>query len=375
MRVALVHDYLNQYGGAERVLEAMAEMFPDAPIYTLFYDPEGTFFKFAHRKIITSPIDKIAAVKKRHRLFIPFMPLAAQKLLVRGYDLVLSSSASYAKGANIQGGFHVTYCHTPLRYAWEDAEYVKTHPMFQSGFARFGGSLVARYLRIWDARAARKPNLYFANSHFIAEKIERYYNREATVLYPPVDHEVFYREPHEGGAKAPKKKYFLAAGRMLHYKRFDLVIDAFKSLNLPLKLIGTGPELPALKSRAGGADIEFIDYIEDENMLRAYYNGARALVFPQVEDFGLVAAEAISCGTPVIAYRAGGAQEIVTAGVSGLFFDSQTPEAIAQAVRECIRRRWDPRTIANDGARFSKTTFQKGFLDTLEAQGFKVREA
>lgn len=371
MKVALVHDYLNQYGGAERVLEAIAEMFPDAPIYTLFYDPEGTFFKFAHRKIITSPLDKITAVKKRHRLFIPCMPFAADRLLVRGYDLVLSSSASYAKGANIQGGYHVTYCHTPLRYAWEDAEYVKTHPMFQSRASRVVGSLVAKYLRAWDARAAQKPNLYFANSRFIADKIERYYNRESTVLHPPVDHEVFYREQQK---KPVKKKYFLAAGRMLHYKRFDLVIDAFKSLKLPLKLIGVGPELAALKARAGNADIEFIDYIDDENLLRAYYNGARALIFPQVEDFGLVAAEAIACGTPVIAYRAGGAQEIVTAGVSGLFFDEQTPEAIGAAVKEFLRKRWDSRTIANQGARFSKKNFQKEFLSTLHAQGFKVHE-
>lgn len=369
MKVALVHDYLNQYGGAERVLEAIAELFPDAPIYTLFYDPEGTFFKFAHRKIIASPLDKIALVKKRHRLFIPFMPLAAGRLLVKGYDLVLSSSASYAKGANIQGGYHVTYCHTPLRYAWEDKEYVKTHPMFQSSFSRFAGSLVARYLRVWDARAAQKPNLYFANSRFIADKIERYYNREAIVLHPPVDHDVFYRE------KSAKKKYFLGMGRMLHYKRFDLVIDAFKILKLPLKIVGMGPELVALRARASGAEnIELLDYIDDEDELRKYYNGARALIFPQVEDFGLVAAEAISCGTPVIAYRAGGVQEIVTEGASGIFFDEQTPEAIVRAVRSFLHKRWDGRTVSKQGARFSKVNFQKGLLSTLQAQGFKVRE-
>lgn len=366
MRIALLHDYLNQYGGAERVLEAIAELFPEAPIYTLFYNAEGTFNKFSNKKIITSFLQYIPGVAKRHRFFIPLMPLAVFFMRIKGYDMVISDSAGYAKGIRAQGAFHITYCHTPLRYAWEEKKYLDTHPMFQKKVTRFFARLIAAYLRKWDFAASKNPDVYIANSKFIASKIKKYYGREAVVIYPPVDTSVFYPEA------SVRREYYLASGRMLHYKRFDLVIEAFCTLQKPLMVVGMGPELAMLKKMTQSSHVQFIPYVSGEDELRRYYSGAKALLFPQVEDFGLVAAEAIACGTPVIAYRAGGAREIVEEGKSGLFFDIQSVEAIIDAVADFERRSWDNDGISKSGERFSKKRFQKEFLHILEARGFKT---
>ena len=348
------------------MLEAISELFPKAPIYTLFYDPEKTFFKFARRTVITSPLQNIPLVKTNHRFFIPLMPLAVSFLDARPYDLVISSSASYAKGVRSGSAYHLCYCHTPLRYAWEDKEYLVTHPALQSFPMKIAGSVLAAYLRRWDRRASKKPNLFIANSRFIADKISRFYGRDAAVMHPPVDTSVFYPE------RGRKRNYFLAVGRFLHYKRFDVIIEAFNKLDEPLVIIGSGPEEDRLKRMVWNKSISFVPYVEDERDLRFYYNGARALLFPQVEDFGLTAAEAIACGTPVVAYRAGGAVEIVREGISGLFFDEQTPEAIREAVKRFKRTRFDSRSVAKEGRRFSKERFQKEFSAVLSAQGFLI---
>jgi len=364
MRVALVHDYLNQYGGAERVLSSLSEMFPKAPIYTLFYDQEQTYYKFAHRRVIPSVLKYVPGVKKWHRLFIPLMPMATGTLKIKGYDIVISSSASYAKGVNTHGAFHITYCHTPLRYAWEANEYLKTHPMFRSPLSYAFGKRIARRLQKWDARVAQRPNIYLANSQFIADKIKRYYKREALVIHPPVDDQTFYRE------KGLKREYYLAIGRMLHYKRFDLVVDAFNKLELPLKIIGNGPELNMIKKRARSAHITFLPFVENEDQLRKYYNQAKALIFPQVEDFGLVAAEALSCGTPVIAYNAGGVKEIIDHQKTGILFNKQTPEALIGAVKKFEKSNFHMSTVLSRAKRFSKQRFQQEIMQVLQEQGF-----
>lgn len=355
MRIALVHDYLNQYGGAERVLEAFNELYPEAPIYTLFYDQEGTMNRFEHKPRITSFLDH-PLVTKHHRPFIPLMPMAAASInLGKDFDVILSSSAGYGKGVRYGGdAVHIAYCHTPLRYAWEHTKYFNWHPMIKTA-----AMPAFWYLKQWDYRAGQKPDRMFANSAFIAGKIKRYYGRDAEVLYPPVDLKVFYRDK-----RIPKQGYFLAVGRILHYKKFDLIIQAFNKLNLPLYIIGDGPDLEHLKSLVRSPQIRFLSFLgEDE--LRAYYNGAEAVIFPQEEDFGLVAAEAQACGTPVIAFAQGGAREIVLDGMTGVLFHHQSPEDLMMAVKKFQLMVFDPQVIRNSAKRFSKTNFKKAIAKAV----------
>ena len=355
MRIALVHDYLNQYGGAERVLEAFSEIFPEAPIYTLFYDKEKTLGRFEDRIRGTSFLNRNAVIKN-HRNFIPLMPIAAASLnLKNDYDVVLSSSAGYGKGVRMDPGtFHISYCHTPLRYAWEYKKYFDWNPI-----VKMAAAPMFWYLRNWDKAAGQKPNLIIANSKHIAEKIKRYYGRNSEVLYPPVDLKLFYRDP-----KIEKEGYFLAVGRMMKYKRFDLIIQAFNKLNLPLLIVGDGPELENLKQLAKSARISFLPFA-GEDQLRILYNGAEALIFPQVEDFGLVAAEAQTCGLPVIAFGEGGVREIVEDGVTGIFFYSQSVEDLIMAVKKFLLSSFNEEVIRKSAKRFSKASFKKKILNIV----------
>ncbi|MBI4991694.1 MAG: glycosyltransferase [Candidatus Harrisonbacteria bacterium] len=355
MRIALVHDYLNQYGGAERVLETFAEIFPEAPIYTLFYDREKTLNRFEGRVKGTSFLDNKAVVNN-HRAFIPLMPLAASRINLRDqYDVVLSSSAGYGKGIRYNGHtIHINYCHTPLRYAWEHQRYFNWGPI-----AKFLSAPIFWYLRSWDKSAGQRPKVLLANSEYIAKKIKDYYGRESGVLYPPVDLKIFYRD------KTIKKSgYFLAVGRMLAYKRFDLIIQAFIRLNLPLLVVGGGPELENLKQLAKSSKINFLPFVKEEE-LKNLYNGAEALIFPQEEDFGLVAAEAQACGTPVIAYSRGGAKEIVQDGMTGIFFHHQTVEDVVMAVKKFLLSSFDEEVIRQSAKRFSKTRFKNKILEII----------
>lgn len=356
MRIALVHDYLNQYGGAERVLESFSELFPDAPIYTLFYDKDKTMNRFADKVRGTSFLNS-DMVSNNHRPFIPLMPMAASNLdLGKDFDVILSSSAGYGKG--IQYGdkaIHINYCHTPLRYAWENKKYFDWHPLVEMAAAP-----AFWYLRKWDYSAGQKPDRLFANSDFIAGKIKKYYNRESEVLYPPVDLKMFYRDK-----KIEKQGYFLAVGRILHYKKFDLIIQAFNKLNLPLLIVGDGPELENLKKMRRSPKIHFLSFMQEDE-LRTYYNGAEAVIFPQEEDFGLVAAEAQACGTPVIAFAQGGAREIVSDGVTGILFHHQTADDLIMAVKKFQLSSFDEKVIRDSAKRFSKTKFKNTILKAVQ---------
>lgn len=361
MKVALVHDYLNQYGGGERVLEVLMEMFSDAPVYTLFHDPEKTLNRFRGRVQKTSFLD-FSFARNHHRLFIPLMPLAAESIKIpNDYDLIISDTAGYAKGVRYgKNAKHISYIHTPLRYAWETKAYF-SNPLFKTIFLP-----IFKYLKWWDYRVAQKPDLLIANSQFIAEKIKKYYNREAPVIYPPVDVSKFYPDPTPYTLHATR--YYLAVGRLLHYKKFDLIIEAFAKMGLPLKIVGDGPEKENLKAKSQNLkadNIELLSMVKSDDELRKLYNGARALIFPQVEDFGLVAAEAQACGTPIIAYRAGGVLEIIEDGRTGIFFDQQTPESLAEAVRRFEKINFDREKISARAQKFSKESFKRQFLLTL----------
>jgi glycosyltransferase involved in cell wall biosynthesis len=359
MRVALLHDYLNQYGGGERVLENLMEIFPDAPIYTLLYDEDRTYGKFRGRVKKTSFLDWPLA-----RRNIPFMARAAEAMNIDDqYDLIISDTAGYAKGIKVPAGaVHLSYTHTPLRYAWEQDNYLQ--PILSKPQLLMARPIL-NYLQLWDHKAGQKPDHLLANSRFIADKIKRYYNRESDVIYPPVDTKMFYREKN-----IKDRSYYLGVGRLLHYKRFDLMVKAFSKLGLPLKILGTGPELENLKTMANSsANIEFITFLDNENELRNLYNNAKALVFPQVEDFGLVAAEAQACGAPVIAYGAGGALEIVDDSISGVLFEKQSVESLIDAVMRVEKMRFNRAKISLMGSRFSKDKFRKLLLAKIDSLG------
>lgn len=351
MRVALVHDYLTELGGAERVLEALCQMFPHAPIYTLLYDEELTKGRFCGRKIYTSFLQKFPLARTRHRAYAWLMPIAVEQFDLGRYDLVISDSASYAKGIVTKPStLHVSYCHTPIRYAWDDSHrYVKEFrsPRFLRPFI----PLFLNYLRLWDKEAALRPDAFVANSHFVRERIRKYYGVEAEVIYPPVD-TVFF-----GAHRERRGDYFLAVGRLLAYKRFDLAIQAFNAMRLPLKIAGEGPEYDRLRAMAGPS-VEFLGRVSDE-ALRTAYGGARALIFAQEEDFGITAVEAMAAGTPVIAYRGGGALETVQDGVSGVFFDEEHPDAIRNAVGQFLQTDFDASAIQAGARDFDTEVFKR----------------
>ncbi|OGY67284.1 MAG: hypothetical protein A3H63_02630 [Candidatus Harrisonbacteria bacterium RIFCSPLOWO2_02_FULL_45_10c] len=355
MKVALAHDYLNQYGGGERVLETLAEIFPEAPIYTLFYNQEKTRNRFQGRVKKTSWLDR-SFVVDNHRGFIPLMPLAASSMRAGDdYPVIVSSSAGYSKAIRHHpNAVHISYCHTPLRYAWEFEKYINWNPVL-----KYLAMPVAWYLRRWDRLAGQRPDILLANSRYIADKIKQCYGRPSEVLYPPVDLKVFYRDK-----RVKKAGYFLAVGRLLHYKRFDLIIQAFNKLNLPLLIVGDGPESDNLKQLVRSPKIKFRPFAEEPE-LRTLYNGAEAVIFPQVEDFGLVAAEALACGTPVIAFSQGGAREIVENGITGLFFHHQTVDDLMLAVKKFLLCSFNETAMRKSAQRFSKTRFQKRILQLV----------
>jgi glycosyltransferase involved in cell wall biosynthesis len=348
------------------VLSALLEMFPEADVYTLLYDKEKTNDIFEGKVKGTSLLDW-PGIKRHHRLFIPFMPLAVFFMRPKGkYDLLISSSAGYGKGIRVNSPFHISYCHTPLRYAWE-IDYLKNLPFSPKPLSNFIGRPIARLLRNWDKKVAQKVNLFIANSDFIKSKIKSYYGRDAVTIYPPVDEETFHFEP-----ETKQKDYYLMVGRLLYYKGFDLGILAFNQLRKPLKIVGRGPELEKLRKIAKSPLIEFVTTNPSDHELRKIYNEAKALVFPQIEDFGLVAAEAQACGLPVIAFDQGGGREIVENKKTGLLFKEQSPEAIARAVRDFENLKFNRRSVAKSAERFSKENFKRNFLSAAARSGIRL---
>jgi len=359
MKVALIHDYLNQYGGAERVLETLLGLFPNSHIYTLLYSPDRTSALFKNKVYKTSVLD-FPLARRRHRMFIPLMPYAVRSLrIAEQYDLIVSDSAGYAKGVPHSGDtFHLSYCYTPLRYAWEINNYF-ANPLFKTLFRP-----AFEYLKRWDYEAAQKPDALLAVSRFIAGKISRFYGRTARVVYPAVDYKNFYFDRSlQPSPVSPS--YYLAVGRLLHYKKFALVVKSFLELGLNLWVVGTGPELKKIQDLAeGSANLRVLQFVSDGD-LHALYNGAKALIFPQVEDFGLVAAEAQACGTPVIAYAEGGSLEIVEPGETGVFFREQTVDCLVETVREFERMSFDRREVSRRSQRFTRERFLDGVLQSL----------
>lgn len=352
-KVALVHDFLVSYGGAERVFQTLCEMYPEAPIYTLLADSKMVGEHFKGRDIRTSWLGKLPRfVQKRYRLFLPFFPAAVESLDLREFDLVISSSGAWSKGIITRlHTTHVAYLHSPMRYAWDYHE-----SYLQELGAHGRRSILTRmlmsYLRIWDKQAAERPDILIANSKFTEERIVKYYRREAQVIYPGG---LSLSEKRDLSQVATgKRDYFLVVSRLTRSKKVDAVIDAFNKLGLPLRIVGTGPEEKHLRKMAG-KNIEFSGFVADDELVEMY-RGARALIFPSEEDFGMVAIEALSFGTPVIGLEYGGLREIVTEGKTGEFFHAAAPEIIAEGVRRFLEKEG---TYDEEGMKQSVECFTK----------------
>ncbi|MFH1546328.1 MAG: glycosyltransferase [Patescibacteria group bacterium] len=359
-KVALVHDWLTDFGGAERVLLAFHELFPDAPIFTTFFRPENLPM-FADADIRTSYLQKIPFARKHHRLFFPMMPAAVESWDFGEFDLVISDSSSgCAKGIVTKPEtLHICYCHNPNRALWDGAhEYLRLH---EKNFNFLARKMIPRQLmkmRIWDRVAADRVDYFLANSEFVAKRIQKYYQREATVIHPPVETKQFV--PSE---KKPAN-YFLAVGRLIPYKRFDLAIQAANVLGVKLRIVGIGPEEKRLRAMAGPT-VTFFGKVSEET-LRRMYSECRALIFPQVEDFGLTAVEVQASGRPVIAFHGGGALETIRQNQTGIFFNQQTVSSLADAMQRAIRKRWVKKSIVKNAERFDTDKFKKRILEFVE---------
>lgn len=360
MKVALVHDYLNQMGGAERVVLAFHELFPEAPLYTSIYDPGRVDSAFRNIDIRTSFMQKLPLVKKHHQPFLPLYPFAMERLDLRGYDLVLSSSSAFGKGVITRPGtMHICYCHTPMRWCWNYDEYVE-----REGLGRLPRAVlpfIITGLRVWDQTTAMRVDHFIANSPVVAERIAKYYRRESVVIPPPVEASRFLFDP-----TTQPEDYFLIVSRLLPYKRIDLAIQACNALHVPLVIVGSGRDEQRLKQLAGPT-IRFLGRLSDDEVLH-YYAHCRALLLPGEEDFGIAPLEAQASGRPVIAYGAGGALASVVDGVTGKFFAAQTLESLSSTLAAFDEREYDPRTIRNHALEFDKPRFNRRMLQFIEAK-------
>lgn len=360
-RVALAHDWLTGMRGGEKVLEALCEIFPAADLFTLVHVPGSVSRTIEDRTVKTSFLQRLPWAGKRYRHYLPLMPLAAAGLDLSGYDLVISSSHCAAKGVRVPAGAaHLCYCHTPMRYVWDQyADYFG--PGRASWPARLAMSLLRRPLQRWDAASSRGVRAFAANSHNVADRIRRFYSREAEVIHPPLDLKDFSLVGKDEG-------YYLVLSALVPYKRVDLAVEAFRRTGAPLRIVGSGPEERRLRSLAG-ANVEFLGWAPAAELAR-HYAGCRALIFPGEEDFGIVPLEAMACGKPVIAYGKGGALETVApldgpGDPTGLFFTDPTADSLAGAVArfEENRKRFDPRRIRAHVEPFDRPRFREKMKD------------
>ncbi|HPN96708.1 MAG TPA: glycosyltransferase [Candidatus Moranbacteria bacterium] len=367
LRVALVHDFLTACGGAERVLEVMCEMFPDAPIYTLLYDREKMRGKFADKDIRTSFLQKFPKFfRKRYKWLLPLMPVAPETFDLRDFDLVISSSGAWTKGIVTRlNTVHISYFHSPMRFAWDvNGEYIMEQK--KCWCVRFIARFILNYIRLWDKTAADRPDYIISNSQYTRERVKKYYGRESEIIYPPINNKtrISEQEPEKNGQKPKesgeeKEKFFLIVSRLSPYKKIDMAIEAFNKLGLPLVIVGKGEQEKYLHS-ISSSNIKFLGWKTDKE-LKEIYKKARAFVFPGVDDFGLAPVEAMNFGVPVIAIRKGGIKEILEEGKTGEFFDTSTPEVIADGVRRFMENEnnYDKKNIIDKAQEFNRERFTK----------------
>ncbi|PIY62795.1 glycosyltransferase family 4 protein [Candidatus Uhrbacteria bacterium CG_4_10_14_0_8_um_filter_58_22] len=353
MKIALVHDYLIQDGGAERVFKTFHEVWPKAPIFALLHD-EKRFGKTFRGDIRTSFLQRIPFSRRRFRWLMPLMPAATEGHNLNDFDLVLSSTSAFAKGVITKPEtLHVSYCHTPTRYLWSD-----THTYVNEiGLPRPVRSIMPLLLssiRSWDRNAADRVDRFVANSQAVRHRIAKYYRRDSTVIHPPVD-------THNYSISPRIDDYYLAGGRLVAYKRFDVVIRAFNKLGIPLKIFGEGPSFSALR-RMARPNVDFVGKVNERQKAELY---ARAIAYlhPQDEDFGITPVESMAAGRPVIAYRRGGALETVVDGMTGTFLEDQSWEELANCVIRFEPEKFDPQKIRRHAEQFDTSVFKRRIKD------------
>jgi glycosyltransferase involved in cell wall biosynthesis len=362
LSVALAHDFLIYLGGAERVLQAIARLFPQAPIYTLLKNQKTVrSLNLSDSRIIPSFLNQAHYIVP-HRWLLPFYSLAVESIDLRDFDLIISSTSSFMKGVIVKPRtFHVCYCHTPTRYLWDLSEKYLDNALSGNSLKIPTGlvaKVVLNYLRLWDHSAARRVDLFIANSKFTAKRIRKYYQRKSRVVYPPVAVDKF-------SPSADRGRYFLVVSRLSSYKKIDLVVEAFNRLKWPLVVAGTGAEKNRLRKLAG-PNIRIVGFVK-EKKLPKLYAGARALIFPGEDDFGITIVEAMASGKPTLALRAGGALEIVKEGKTGEFFDAPEVEILVDGLRRLVEneRKYSPQYIRSQAEKFSVDNFRKNFMEAV----------
>ncbi len=356
MRVAIVCSWLNQYGGAERVLETLHGMFPEAPVYTSIYEPKALPAEYRSWDIRTSFLNRLPLIKSHHQPFLPFYPLGFEALHLDGYDLVLSVTSAFAHGVIVPPEtVHVCYCLTPARFLWQYPAYARRERL--GGVARAVLPLILPSLRTWDALAANRVDHFVAISQAVQGRIEKYYRRPSQILYPPVDTSAF-------ALSEEVDDYYLFVGRLVPYRRLDLAVEAFNRLGLPLLIVGDGRDRQALE-RSAAPNVRFLGRVSDAERKRLL-SRCRAFLWPGEEDFGIAPLEASASGRPVIAYAGGGALETVIDGVTGTFFHEQTAAALADAVRSLDPTSFDPQAMRQHAERFDVTRFCEELRRLLE---------
>ncbi len=350
MNVAIVHDHLTQDGGAERVAKVFMDIFPQSPLYTLAYDKKKAPKDFPPSRINTSFLQRVPFGVSKHEWFLTLMPAATEHHPLTNYKLVLSSSSIFSKGI-IPGPntTHICYCHTPPRFLWTNT-HSYLQDLNQNAIIKKLLPIFLTSLRQWDRIAAERVDHFIANSFEVQKRIKKYYNRESTVIYPPVETNKYKVASNVGN-------YFLAGGRLVGYKKFDLIIKAFNHLNIPLKIFGQGPQEKYLKKIARGK-IEFLGKISEQEKVRLY-SQCIAYINPQLEDFGITAVEAMASGRPVIAYKAGGALETVIEGKTGTLFEEQTWEDLADKIIRFNHKNYNPKEIQEYAKQFDTEIFKK----------------
>ena len=356
--VALVHDWLTGMRGGEMVLEALCELLPDARLFTLLHERGSVSPRIEACRPRTSFIQHLPLARTRYRQYLPLFPIAVEQFDLDGFDTVVSTSHCAAKAVVPTGrAWHLCYCHTPMRYAWDqfDAYF---------GAARVGRvrsrmyAMAMRRLARWDAATAGRVNHYVANSNHVATRIRRYYRREAEVVYPPVDTDFFVPDGSSPGS------YFMVVSALVPYKRVDVAVVACEQAGVPLVIVGDGPEAARLRSQAGPTVTFKHHCTRDE--LRDLYRGARGFLLPGEEDFGIAPVEAQACGRPVIALARGGARETVEDGVTGQLVPDEGPEAFADAIRHLDDGAFDPRRLHVAASRFSRDRFHAAMRTAIE---------
>lgn len=366
MKLAIVHDWLTNFGGAERLVLELHKLYPQAPIFTSVYEPKKVPL-FKEADVRTTWLQKVPLLRHKHQLFPLLRARAFESLDLSDYDVVLSSTTAEAKAVKTgPNTLHVCYCNTPTRYYWSHYDYYLQNPGFGplNPLLRLILPRQVKRMRRWDYLVAQKVDFFIGNSKHVSARIQKYYNRDSATIYPPVDVSRF--KIYEG-----QRSGFLVVGRQVAYKRTDLAVKACTELNLPLTVVGQGSAHKSLQKIAGPS-IRFIPTASDEEIAN-YYQKAEALIFPGEEDFGIVPVEAMACGTPVIAYGVGGATETVVNGSTGLYFPAQTVESLKHTLKQFNSQKFNPKQIRRQAERFSRERFMaeiKNFIETkYGAQG------